>query len=223
MISLLQANRDIMKSTILLSITILLVGIFMIVSCGVVTTITLDVNETQTIMPSLNQPSIQGTSTTNSLLPKTTSNQEMVNPMDSINLETYMNSRHGYYIDYPTSWTINDTNIDAVVIKSESYQDAMIIAVNNLGSVELDQYIEDQMLWFVIGSYEIEIIEKVEFIYENYPVKKVDFHYFIVEDDDMYQARAYFIIKNDMIYQLFTSASQPDFLYDPIASFNFLE
>lgn len=148
-------------------------------------------------------------------------NQEAANLIDSIKLETYYNIKNGYYIDYPAGWTVDDTNSDAVVIKGEFYQDAMMIAVDNLGFVELDQYIEGRVLWFVIGSWEIDIIQKVDFYYENYPARKVDFSYFIVEDDDEYRARTYFIVKNGKVYQLFVSASQPDFLYDPIASFHF--
>jgi len=209
------------KATILLSIIALLVAILIIVSCSGLTTENITLYETQTITPSFNKTSTQETTTTNSSLPTNALNQEEANLTNSIRLATYYNVKNGYYIDYPVSWFVDETNSDVVIIEGKHYQDTMMITVGNLDSIEFEQYVEDKVLWFVLGSWEIDIVQKVYFYYENYPAIKIDFNYFIVEDDDMYWARAYFIIRNDKIYQLFTSANQPDFLYDPISSFHF--
>lgn len=152
----------------------------------------------------------------------TARNEQAAKLLEEITLKTYHNSRYGYYVDYPPSWTINEVDKSGVGLFSDSLEAFVLIGVieeEELAAYKgLQGYIEGRLSYFQSQYHAFELTEV--------STMRVDYTYMLREDAARYEAKHYFLQHGSRVYEIVCSAIQPRFeslstLYDAYSSFRF--
>lgn len=154
-------------------------------------------------------------------------NEEAAKLLEEITLKTYHNTRFGYYVDYPPSWTINDEDKSEVWIfpsspeAGEAFIFIHVIEEGELTIFEgLQGYIVAKLSLLQSQCYEFELIEKT--------ATRIDYTYKLEKDSPRHEAKRYFIQHESKVYEILSSAELTAFtshygylLYNPFDSFRF--
>jgi hypothetical protein len=155
-------------------------------------------------------------------------NDEAAKLLEEITLETYYNSRYGYYLDYPPSWLVNDKDMSNVWIypsspeASEAYIFIHVISEEELAAFEgLLGYIATKLSLLQSQCYEFEVTEATP--------PRIDYTYRLLKDSPRHEANRYFVQYGSKVYEIVCSAELTAFtehyslspLYDQFESFRF--
>lgn len=155
-------------------------------------------------------------------------NEEAVKLLEEITLKTYYNSRYGYYLDYPPSWSVNDKDMSEVWIypsspeASEAYIFIHVISEEELSAFKgLLGYISTKLSLLQSQCYEFEVTEATP--------PRIDYTYRLLKDSPRHEAKRYFVQHGSNVFEIVCSAELTAFveyyslspLYDPFDSFRF--
>lgn len=148
--------------------------------------------------------------------------------LEEITLKTYHNTKFGYYLDYPPSWTINDEDKSKVWIfpsspkAGEAFIFIHVIEEGELAVFKgLQGYIVAKLSLLQSQCHEFELIEKT--------TARIDYTYRLQKESPRHEAKRYFIQHESKVYEILSSAELTAFeeyyslspLYDPFESFCF--
>jgi len=158
-------------------------------------------------------------------------NNEAAKLLEEITLRTYHNTKYGYSINYPPEWNVLDAIKEAVNISDVSSDGTMqrAIFVNSLPKIPwlgLNDYAEERVNSFGYEDYQIYLAEG------NQEVGGIVAYIVGFRFDDLlskiaYDAKWYFIEKDDKVYEILSIAipmpveGMMTNLFDPYSSFQF--
>jgi hypothetical protein len=160
-------------------------------------------------------------------------NNEAAKLLEEITLRTYHNTKYGYSVNYPPEWNVLDIIKEGVNISSVSADGTMVSAIflfclPKIPSLSLRDYAEQRVKSFRHDSYQIHIAEG------NPTVGGIVADIVGLRFDNLeklgnyigYEAKWYFIEKDEKVYEILTAARPMPFenmtsLFDPYTSFQF--
>jgi len=160
-------------------------------------------------------------------------NNEAAKLLEEITLRTYHNTKYGYSVDYPPEWNVLDVIQEAVSISYVSSDGTMETAIMlfclpKIPSLSLRDYAEQRVKSFRHESYKIDMAGG------NPTVGGIVADIVGLRFDNLeklgnyigYEAKWYFIEKDEKIYEILTVARPMPFtnmtiLFDPYLSFRF--
>ena len=119
--------------------------------------------------------------------------------INKITLTTYYNSTYGFYIDYPSSWTVDDNITNVLIYSGSSDLVNQYIFINPVDKAvfqtfaNLSDYISARELTLKNQYYQFNLINNIDSgIYYTYTIKpnEVQYaanHYFIIHNGDLYE------------------------------------
>src|SRR4030043_176847 len=160
-------------------------------------------------------------------------NNEAAKLLEEITLKTYHNTKYGYSVNYPPEWNVLDVIKEGVNISSVSADGTMISAIflfclPKIPSLSMNDYAEKRINSFQRDSYEIYMAEGNPTV-GGIVADIVGFRFDNLEKLGNYigyEAKWYFIEKDEMAYEILTVARPMPFenmsiLFDPYLSFRF--
>lgn len=154
-------------------------------------------------------------------------NEEAVNLLEEITLKTYHNTRYGYYLDYPPSWTINDEDKSKVwIFPGSSEEGEVFVYIHVIEKVELapfeglQGYMVEKLSLLQSLCHEFELIEAT--------TSSIHYIYRLLSDSPKHEAKRYYVEYGSEVYEIVSSGAYAydeyysfSLLYDPFDSFRF--
>lgn len=157
-------------------------------------------------------------------------NEEASKQFEKISTNTYHSSMYGYYIDYPSSWTINDNDKSIVILFQGtsnfifSYVAVGVTDEKTFAAYKgLQGFIQARITSLRNQYYQFEVVKTT--------TTEIDYSYKSSKDSVMYEVRHYFVQNGGRLYEIVCSAKSPEFtfgkeyfgsdIYDAYYSFRF--
>lgn len=158
-------------------------------------------------------------------------NNEAAKLLEEITLRTYHNTKYGYSINYPPKWNVLDAIKEGVNISSVSADGTMVSAIflfslPKIPSLSLREYAEQRVKSFRHESYQIDMAEGNQTV-GGIVADIVGFRFDDLLGKIAYDAKWYFIEKDDKVYEILSIAipmpveGMMTNLFDPYSSFQF--
>ena len=158
-------------------------------------------------------------------------NEEASKQLERISTNTYHNSVYGYYIDYPSSWTMDDNGASAVIMYkgvSDYISSYVFVGVTDEKSIaaykSLQELIQTETLLLRNKNYQFEVVKTTS--------TEIDYTYMASKGAAKYEVKHYFVQNGGMLYEIICSAKLPEVtilnevfganIYDAYYSFRFL-
>lgn len=132
---------------------------------------------------------------------------------EEIPTKTYHNSTYGYYIDYPPSWVVDESESDVLIFLGSPEAITACIYIRVIDESELavygdmGKYMEVQLSAHKKNYYQFDIVEtSVETT--GIPVMKIDYTFTLEEGQNKAEARAYFLEYDGVGYEIDNIATQ---------------
>ncbi len=158
-------------------------------------------------------------------------NNEAAKLLEEITLRTYHNTKYAYSVNYPPEWNVLDIIKEGVNISSVNADGTMVRAIflnclPMIPNLSLRDYAEQRAESFRHDSYQIDMAEGNPTV-GGIVADIVAFRFDDLFGKNTYDAKWYFIEKDDKVYEIITIAwPLPDImnktdLFDPYPSFRF--
>lgn len=132
---------------------------------------------------------------------------------EEIPTKTYHNSTYGYYIDYPSSWVVDESESDVLIFLGSPEAITVCIYIRVIDERELavygdmGEYMEVQLSARKKNYYQFDIVEtSVETT--GIPAMKIDYTFTLEEGQNKGEARAYFLEYDGVGYEIDSIAAE---------------
>ena len=158
-------------------------------------------------------------------------NNEAAKLLEETTLRTYHNTKYGYSVNYPPEWNVLDIIKEGVNISSVSAGGTMVRAIflnclPMIPSLSLRDYAEQRVESFRHDSYQIDMAEGNPTV-GGIVADIVAFRFDDLFGKNTYDAKWYFIEKDDKVYEILSIAipmpveGMMTNLFDPYSNFQF--
>lgn len=155
-------------------------------------------------------------------------NDKATELLEGITLKTYYNSRYGYYLDYPPSWSVNDKDMSKVwIYPSSSKAGEVFIYIQVIETEALSAF--DGLQGYIMAKLSLLKSTCDEFELTEVTNTEMSYIYRLQENSPRHEAKRYFVQYGSKVYEIECSGEitalgkdQPlSFLYDPFDNFRF--
>jgi len=132
---------------------------------------------------------------------------------EEIPTKTYHNTRYGYYIDYPPSWVVDESESDVMIslVSGEALTACIFIAMIDEAELgvygEMGEYMKAKLGAHKENWHQFDIVESsVETT--GIPAMKIDYTFTLEEGQNKGEARAYFLEYDGVGYEIDSIAAE---------------
>lgn len=132
---------------------------------------------------------------------------------EEIPTKTYHNTRYGYYIDYPPSWVVDESESDVMIflVSGEALTACIFIAMIDEAELgvydDMGEYMKAKLGAHKENWHQFDIVaESVETT--GIPAMKIDYTFTLEQGQDKAEGRAYFLEYDGVGYEIDSIATQ---------------